>query len=234
MSARRSPVEVAARELAGAALKGARRRRRDTTVTDVFLAAIRSREETTTWAVQRGDIPAARRQARAAELLSESLDRLLERQKRDVAAELARTGIAGGARVVVVRAGYSPNAAPVGTVLTLEATSSHYMFGNDDDGHRWIVYSGDLEVVPDVPADAAPMPHDDEWSRDATSAPPFAPGEPCQIADPEDRYFGGMLGVVREIWTHPETGKHYAAVSTDDGSFATWPTDGLEHVGASA
>lgn len=59
---------------------------------------------------------------------------------------------------------------------------------------------------------------------------PFTPGEPCRIADPEDRYFGGMLGVVREVWTHPGTGKYYADVSTDDGSFATWPTDGLEHV----
>jgi hypothetical protein len=175
MSARRSPVEQDARELAGAALKGAwRRRRNDATAADVFHDAMRAREQSTTWAVQRGDMPAARRQARAAQLLEESLDRMTARWKRDTAAELAKIGLVAGARVVAVRAGFGRNAPPVGTVVTLdEAPTSHYIFGTDDDGHRWIVNSGDVEVVPDALAVEAPEPHDDEHGGDEPPEPPL-------------------------------------------------------------
>lgn len=158
MSARRSPVERDAREIAAAALWRARRDKRDGSAHDVYEYAIRHREQATTWAVQRGDIPAARREARAVGLLEEAQMRMVARRGRDTAAELAQAGIVPRARVVVVRAGFGQLAAPVGTVVTLEDdTTSPYIYANDDDGHRYLVYARDLEVVPD-----APVPHDDE------------------------------------------------------------------------
>lgn len=161
MSARRSPVERDARAIAAAALWRARRDKRDGSAHDVYQYAIRHREQATTWAVQRGDIPAARREARAVGLLEEAQLRMVARRGRDTAAELAQAGIVPRARVVVVRAGFGRLAAPVGTVVTLEDdTTSPYIYANDDDGHRYLVYARDLEMVPDAPADEPPMPRD--------------------------------------------------------------------------
>ena len=180
MSARQSPVERDARKIAAVALRDARDRRADDERAYLVLeAAIRSCEQATTWAVQRDDMPAARREARAAQLLSAASSRMVARQGRDAAREHAKVGIVGGARVVAVRAGYGPNAAPVGTVLTLDDdVSSPFPYGTDDDGRRWTVWARDVEVVPDAPipdsrtGEEPPTPHDDEWNGlgDATAA----------------------------------------------------------------
>lgn len=169
MSARQSPVERDARGLAAAALKGARGRRTSGDgAWQVIEEAVRACERATAYAMQRDDIPAARRQARAARLLDEAQKRLNDRQARDNARVLAQAGIVPNARVVVVRAGYSASAPPVGTVMTLgdETATTYFLRGTDDDGRVWLVNFRDVEVVPE-----APMPHDDEYDEDPAEPP---------------------------------------------------------------
>jgi hypothetical protein len=178
MSARRSPIERDARRIASDALQGTRRRRkRDQSAWEVIEEAVQVCERLTSYAVVSDDIPRARRTARAGQLLDEAQIRLVARQKRDTARKLERAGIVPNARVVVVRTGYGTNAAPTGTVMTLEdATDTYYIWGTDDDGHRWLVNSGDIEVVPDAPIpdsrieDEPVAPHDDEWGDAAAAA----------------------------------------------------------------
>lgn len=178
MSARRNPIERDARRIASDALQGARRRRKtDTTAWQVFEDAVQVLERLTSYAVVSDDIPRARRTARAGQLLDESQARMVARSRRDQARELARAGIVPNARVVVVRTGYGANAAPTGTVMTLEdVTDTYYLWGTDDDGHRWLVNCRDLEVVPDAPIpdsrieDEPVAPHDDEWGDAAAAA----------------------------------------------------------------
>lgn len=154
MSARRSPIERAARLIAGDALNGAwRRRTPGQTAWQVLEDAVLVCERATARAVVADDIPRARRAARAGQLLDEAQTRLVARQGRDKVRKLAQVGIVGNARVVVVGAGYGA-LAPVGTVMTLEAvTDSYYLQGTDDDGRRWMVYYRDIEVVPDAPSE---------------------------------------------------------------------------------
>lgn len=153
MSARRSPIERDARVIASDALKGTwRRRKRNQSAWDVLEEAVQICERLTAYAVRVDNIPRARRTAHAGQLLDEAQIRLVARQKRDKARKLERAGIVPNARVVVVRTGYGANAAPTGTVMTLEdGTDTYYLWGTDDDGHRWLVNSGDIEVVPDAP-----------------------------------------------------------------------------------
>lgn len=160
--ARRSPIERDARRIASDALQGTRRRRKsDTTAWQALEDAAQICERLTAYAVVSDDIPRARRTARAGQLLDEAQIRLVARQRRDTAHKLERAGIVPNARVVVVRTGYGANAAPTGTVLTLEdVTDTYYLWGTDDDGHRWLVNCRDLEVAADAPAVEPPVPHD--------------------------------------------------------------------------
>ncbi|MEU4386559.1 hypothetical protein [Promicromonospora sp. NPDC023805] len=154
MSARRSPIESGARSLAASAL--ATSRKRAATVHDAFMEAVKSLETRTTWAVQRDDIPQARRLARAVELLDESLTRLIAREQRATARELARAGLTSGVRVRVVRHGYSAQAAPIGTVVTLDGGIRHrYLWSHADDGQKYLVHSRDIELVDEGTAVAA-------------------------------------------------------------------------------
>jgi len=149
MSARRSPVERDARILADEALKTARHRQRHAnSAYDVFECAIQLCERSTAWAVQRGDIPGARREARAAQLLNEAQTRMLDLRGRATARELALSGIVPGVRVRVVQPCAGPGSAPVGAELTLGDTTSKYMFGEDDHGRRQVIYAPWVELVP--------------------------------------------------------------------------------------
>lgn len=153
MSARRSPVERDAREIALEAL--VRGRAAETKARAIFTYAIRSLEERTTWAVQDGLIPLARRRARAAELLEESKTRLYKRYERAVAAELALSGLVRDARVRDV-AGIR---VPADVVLTIdEDVTSKYIFAKDEHGERHIVYAGELELVEEPTPAAEPDP----------------------------------------------------------------------------
>lgn len=154
MSARQSPVERDARQFAADTLRSARGRRASGDGGwQVIEDAVRVCERCTAYAMQRGDIPGARRWARAAQLLDEAQKRLNDRQARDNARVLAQAGVVPNARVVVVGAGYSSSAPAVGTVMTLgdETATTYFLRGTDDDGRVWLVNFRDVEVVPDAP-----------------------------------------------------------------------------------
>lgn len=189
MSARLSPIERDARRIASDALQGTRRRRkRDQSAWEVLEDAVQICERFTAYAVRADDLPRARRAARAAQLLDEAQIRLVARQRRDTARVLEQAGIVPNARVVVVKTGYGATAAPTGTVLTLEDTAdTYYLWGTDDDGHRWMAHYRDLEVVPDAPAvDAEPEGAEVfECDRDGCDYAIGAVGVPAFDDDPD-------------------------------------------------
>lgn len=60
------------------------------------------------------------------------------------------------------------------------------------------------------------------------SAHPFAPGDRFRALPRGDAY-DGVLGVVRTVWTSPETGEHHVHGWTDDGRYTMWQCDRIEH-----
>lgn len=142
MTTRRSPIERDAREIAAEVLENSRTGK--ITADEAFSDAIHTLERRTTWAVQAGNMPLARRRARAAELLEDSRGRMVARRGRGVAAQLAALGITNGVKVRD-RTGIH---APTDLVLTISDNMTNpYLFAFDDDENRYLVYAPNLQVI---------------------------------------------------------------------------------------
>ncbi|MEV0890324.1 hypothetical protein [Promicromonospora sp. NPDC050262] len=165
MSARRSPVERDARQFAANALREARRHVAlvGGDGSPAFDALTRAGDELmrmTVWAVQRGDMPRARRYARSVELLEQARGRLTARRWRDHQAKMAALGLEDGALARITRGGSE------GEEVTIEAIESHaYIRVRDARGNTRRVSWRQLEVV------EPPMPHDDEHGRRLRAVP---------------------------------------------------------------
>jgi hypothetical protein len=174
MSARRSTVEQDARVIAARDLRITREVRRDESAVDVLTTSANDLAHEAALLLMAGNVPKARRYARAHQLVTESRDRLSARHTREYDAKLAREaaehGITVGNVVRVTGARYG-NSVPVGTVCTIDAVSGGLLWSTID-GERRVVWASDVERV-DEPAVEAPMPHDDEHGRDVAQEPAY-------------------------------------------------------------
>lgn len=159
MSARQSPVERDARRYAVIHLR-VDRDDRTRSALQVLNSSAESLASNAAQAVLNGNIPAARRWARAYQLVDESRERLLARRRRDYDAELAQKaaehGIKAGDVMRVTRNGISARL-PIGTMCTIETVAGDILYTTID-GERLIVWAADVErVKPEPPAEPDPF-----------------------------------------------------------------------------
>jgi hypothetical protein len=147
MSARQSPVEQDARRYAASHLSVDRQYRRDQTALQLLDSAANSLAREAARHMVAGDIPMARRYARAHQLIAESHTRLSERRTRALDAKnaslAAEHGITAGDVVRVTRPGQS---APVETVHTVNDVLGRMLYVTVD-GRLVILWAADVERV---------------------------------------------------------------------------------------
>jgi hypothetical protein len=152
MSARQSPVERDARKIAVRDLHLTREYRHDKSARELLDTSAADLAREAARALLRGDIPEARRYARAHQLLSESARRLTDRHEREReakrAAEAAEHGITAGDVVRVTRGGVGTQV-PVGTVCVIEDVSGVFLYTTHD-GARHILWAADVEPVTEL------------------------------------------------------------------------------------
>lgn len=194
MSARRSPVERDARRLAAVHLRIDREHRGDRTARELLDSAAASLAVDAARAVLRGDMPDARRSARAHQLVADSRDRLGARRRRELDAECARRaaahGITVGAVVRIARTGQ----VPAGTVCTIENVLGNILYTTVD-GVLRMAWAADVELV-DEPDPIPDSRIEDEPADDVTPSSRVDAGYPIgsQVTGP-----GGLMGEVTAV-----------------------------------
>lgn len=149
MSARQSDVERDARKYAARWLRAAREFRGETSARDLLENTAGTLAREAARLLLAGDIPEARRHARAHQLVDESRERLNERRTRELDAKNARLaaahGITAGDVVRVTRGdGITPRT--VGTTHTVESVLGRMLFITVD-GRTAILWADDVERV---------------------------------------------------------------------------------------
>jgi hypothetical protein len=150
VSARQSPVERDARRYAAIHLQGQRDYPRDRTPVELLDAAAHQLARITAQYVVSGNMPEARRNAAACQLLADSSARMSARKSRERdaknAAQEAVHGITAGDVVRGVRGGGN---LPVGAECTIEGVAGNILWATID-GERHVVWAADVErVAPD-------------------------------------------------------------------------------------
>lgn len=147
--ARRSPVEVDARNHAARELRIQRRYRSDETALEVLAAAAAGLASEAANMLVAGDVPMARRYARAHQLIAGSRRRLLARRSRHFdaarAREAAAHGIQAGETVRVTGAGVGTQV-PTGTVVTVDRVHGRWLYTGTGREAR-VMWAADVERV---------------------------------------------------------------------------------------
>ncbi|GAA4707251.1 hypothetical protein APR04_003774 [Promicromonospora umidemergens] len=145
--ARRNPVEVDARRYALADLLTERRYRSERTAAELLTDSADSLAREAARLLVAGDIPTARRYARAHQLVAQSGARLVTRQRRAVEAKYAReAAVHGITEGTVVRTTRGNALVPAGIVCKVETVRGPALFATID-GERRVVWGSDVERV---------------------------------------------------------------------------------------